>query len=176
MRWAGHLARMQDCRLPKQLFYGELQLGKRPRHKPKKRYKDVVKHNLKVLGINVEDWEKSATNRPTWRRLVYEGCRRFEAKQLEHTILRRALRKQHTSGILETLCTLQPNPLCDVCGRVCLSRAGLLSHMRSHEAKRPSEKHMFTEAGDLTCHLCDRMCKSKAGLLSHIRAHKRAPL
>ena len=134
MRWAGHLARMEDSRLPKQLFYGELQLGKRPRHKPRKRYKDVVKNNLKILGINVEDWEKSATNRPTWRRLVYEGCRSFEAKRLEHSILKRALRKQHTSGALETLRTLQPNHLCDVCGRVCLSRAGLLSHMRSHEA------------------------------------------
>ena len=158
-----------------QLFYGELQAGKRPRHKPRKCYKDIVKNNLKILGINVEDWEKSATNRLTWRRLVYEGCRSFEAKRLEHSILKRALRKQHTSGILETLCTLQPNHLCDVCGRVCLSRAGLLSHMQFHEAGRPSEKHMFTETGDLACHLCDRMCKSKAGLLSHICAHKRAP-
>ena len=26
MRWVGHLARMEGGRLPKQLFYGELQL------------------------------------------------------------------------------------------------------------------------------------------------------
>ena len=35
MRWAGHGVRMQEERLPKQLFYGELVNGKRPQHKPK---------------------------------------------------------------------------------------------------------------------------------------------
>ena len=115
-----------------------------------------------------------AADRPAWRRLVYEGCRRFEARRLEHSILKRALRKQHMSGVLATVPTQQPDHLCDVCDRVCLSRAGLLCHMRSYGTRRPDEGHVFTE--DLACHLCDRMCKSRAGLLSHIRAHKRAPL
>ena len=62
MHWVGHLTRMEDDRLPrlpKQLFYGELQCGKHPRHKSKKGFKDVIKNNLKVLSIDVEDWEKS---------------------------------------------------------------------------------------------------------------------
>ena len=41
MRWAGHVVRMGDGRLPKQLFYGELTRGKRPQDKPRKRCKDV---------------------------------------------------------------------------------------------------------------------------------------
>ena len=35
IRLAGHVVRMGDGRLPKQLFYGELTGGKRPQHKPK---------------------------------------------------------------------------------------------------------------------------------------------
>ena len=173
MRWAGHLARMEDSRLPKQLFYGELQHGKRPRHKPKKRFKDVVKVNLKTLGINVEDWERMATNRSVWRRLVYDGCKRFEARRFEHSILKRALRKGHMSDVLDTFPTFQPDHVCNVCGRPCLSRAGLLSHMRSHVASQSRERQVYArvEAGGLECHLCGRTCKSKAGLLSHLRAH-----
>ena len=41
MRWLGHVVRIEEDRLPKQLFYGELIIGKRPQHKPKKRFKDV---------------------------------------------------------------------------------------------------------------------------------------
>ena len=47
MRWAGHVVRMGDGGLPKQLSYSELTRGKRPQHKPRKRFKDVLKSNLK---------------------------------------------------------------------------------------------------------------------------------
>ena len=54
MRWVGHVRRMDDDRLPKKLLYGELVLGKRPQHRPKKRFKDNVKSNLKNLKIDVK--------------------------------------------------------------------------------------------------------------------------
>ncbi|KAL8588325.1 hypothetical protein ACOMHN_019590 [Nucella lapillus] len=43
LRWSGHLVRMQDSRLPKQLFYGKLTEGLPPRGQPKLRYKDTLK-------------------------------------------------------------------------------------------------------------------------------------
>ena len=38
---------MNDVRLNKQLFYRELQLGRRPRHEFKGGFKDIVKNNLR---------------------------------------------------------------------------------------------------------------------------------
>ena len=78
MRWAGHLVRMEDFRLPKQLFYGELIRGKRPQNKPRKRFKDVVKDGL---NIDVDEWEVMTENRATWRKLAMEGCIEFEHKR-----------------------------------------------------------------------------------------------
>ena len=58
LRWAGHIVRMDDSRLPKQLFYGEMWEGKRGASKPKKRFKDTIKLYLKQSGISVDQWEK----------------------------------------------------------------------------------------------------------------------
>ena len=38
VRWVGHIVRMDDDRLPRQLFYGEMWEGKRSALKPKKRF------------------------------------------------------------------------------------------------------------------------------------------
>ena len=54
---------MGDGRLTKQLFYGEPTKGKRPQHKPRKRFKDVLKSNLKELEIDLDDWE-ALTKKP----------------------------------------------------------------------------------------------------------------
>ena len=40
LRWVGHVIWLADDRIPKQLLYGELSVGSRPQHKPKKRFKD----------------------------------------------------------------------------------------------------------------------------------------
>jgi len=37
LRWTGHVARMNEIRLPKRILYGELALGKRSRGHPKAR-------------------------------------------------------------------------------------------------------------------------------------------
>ena len=58
LRWTGHVARMEDTRLPKQIFYSQLKEGKRKRGGQKKRYKDApegqheeMQHRLQQLGI-----------------------------------------------------------------------------------------------------------------------------
>ncbi|XP_078667366.1 uncharacterized protein LOC144909177 [Branchiostoma floridae x Branchiostoma belcheri] len=46
LRWAGHVYRMEDHRLPKIVLYGELSTGQRNRGAPKKRFKDCLKKSL----------------------------------------------------------------------------------------------------------------------------------
>ena len=52
LRWAGHVIRMEDVRMPKEVFLGELQEGKRDSGAPRKRYKDQLKRQLAQAGIS----------------------------------------------------------------------------------------------------------------------------
>ena len=49
---------MDDGRLPMQLFFSEMWEGKRSALKPKKSFKDAIKHYLKQSGLSVEQWNK----------------------------------------------------------------------------------------------------------------------
>ena len=60
LRWAGHVTRMEDVRMPKAVFFSELQEGKRDRGAPKKRYKDQLKRQLAQTGINHQSWQLEA--------------------------------------------------------------------------------------------------------------------
>ena len=53
-RWTGHVIRMPDEGLPKTVFYGELQEGKRSQGGKKKRYKDTLRfrHTNGILGTD----------------------------------------------------------------------------------------------------------------------------
>ena len=66
LRWAGHVTRMSDERLPKRVLYGELLAGARSQGGPKKRFKDTLKASLKDFGIDHNSWETLAQDRPAW--------------------------------------------------------------------------------------------------------------
>ncbi|VDL93615.1 unnamed protein product [Schistocephalus solidus] len=64
LRWRGHLVRMDDERLPKRLFYGDVATGARQQIGQKRRYKDTLKKSLKQLQINSATWEDLTQDRP----------------------------------------------------------------------------------------------------------------
>ncbi|BHF72548.1 hypothetical protein SprV_0401561500 [Sparganum proliferum] len=74
-----HLARMDDERLPKRLFYGDVSTGSRQKGQIR-RYKDTLKTSLKCRQINPANWEDLVRDRPTWR-TVKTGAAIFEAKR-----------------------------------------------------------------------------------------------
>ena len=93
LRWAGHVHRMDDCRLPKRLLYGELSTGKRSLGRPKLRYKETLNASLKQCGTPYTTWEESAEDRPSWRFLVKSGVATFEERRIRDKEKKRQRRK-----------------------------------------------------------------------------------
>ena len=127
LRWTGHIIRMDESRIPRQLFYGELSQGRRNQGRPKKRYKDNLKSNLKWAGIQPKELETAAANRSGWRATVQRAARNFELDRRLYIAAARDRRKRAAKAPITTGGTP-----CPICGRVCASDFGLQSHMRVH--------------------------------------------
>ena len=70
LRWAGHVARMGEERLPKQVMFNIPQ-GRRPLGRPRMRWKDNIKKDAELLGVEDPDrWWDVALDRGEWRGLV----------------------------------------------------------------------------------------------------------
>ena len=82
LRWAGHVTRMEDVRMPKAVFFSELQEGKRDRDAPRKRYKDKLKRQLAQAGISYQSWQQEASDRDSWRSSVRKVSCEFEAREV----------------------------------------------------------------------------------------------
>ena len=65
LRWAGHVARMEEGRSAFKLL-----TGKRPLGRPRRRWQDNIRMDLEEIGINAGNWLDSAQNRNYWRALV----------------------------------------------------------------------------------------------------------
>ena len=77
LRWASHVIRMPEERLPKKLLYGEL-TGKCSQGGKKKCFKDTLKASIKSFNIDAESWESVVQDRPRWRSSVTRGTAIFE--------------------------------------------------------------------------------------------------
>ena len=72
---------MPDERLPKKVFYGELQEGKRSQCGQEKRYKDTLKTSLKDFEIPIGSLEQTVQERSKWRGLINKGAALYEKRE-----------------------------------------------------------------------------------------------
>ena len=83
LRWTGHITRVPDERLPKTVFYGELQVGIRTQGGRKKRCKNTLKPSLEDFNIPPESWEHTAQDRAKCCSLIRKGTDDYEAKRVQ---------------------------------------------------------------------------------------------
>jgi len=127
LRWAGHVARMEDARLPKSVFFGELKKGSRSVGAPKKRYKDQLKKQLSLASIQHQTWQQLATNRDDWRSTITKASLEFEAGRSEASRQKRQRQKERATAQVPPTQAF----ICPKCNRSCASRIGLFSHQRA---------------------------------------------
>ena len=71
---------MEDGRIPKDILYGELALGRRTTGRPHLRYKDVCARDMKAVGIDTMSWEGLAADRTGWRSALKQHLKTGEDK------------------------------------------------------------------------------------------------
>ena len=69
LRWAGHLARMEEGRSAFKILTVK-PIGKRPLGRPRRRWEDNIRMDLEEIGINTRNWVDFAQDRYYWRALA----------------------------------------------------------------------------------------------------------
>jgi hypothetical protein len=68
-RWAGYVARMEEGRSAFKILTGT-PIVKRPLGRPRRRWEDNIRMELKEIGIITRNWIDWAQNRDYWSALV----------------------------------------------------------------------------------------------------------
>jgi hypothetical protein len=69
MRWVGHVARIGEGRKLYKVLVGKPE-GRRPLGRPRRRWEDRVRMELREIGLGGVDWIRLAQDRDRWRAIV----------------------------------------------------------------------------------------------------------
>jgi hypothetical protein len=69
IRWVGHVERMGEGRGVYRILVGRPE-GKRPLGRPRRRWENNIKMDLREIGINRAKWIQLAQDRVQWRAFV----------------------------------------------------------------------------------------------------------
>jgi len=92
-RWVGHVTRTEDTRLPKIAFYSELEQGTRSHGGQLKRYKDMLKTNMRACDLPPNELENLVADRSSWRSSFKKQVSDFEHRHILSLQDKRVLRK-----------------------------------------------------------------------------------
>jgi hypothetical protein len=69
IRWAGHVVRMGEERKVYRVLVGKPE-GKRPLGRPRRRWEDGIRMDVREIGLGFVDWIRLAQDRDRWRAVV----------------------------------------------------------------------------------------------------------
>ena len=69
LRWAGHTARKEQSRNAYRHLVGKHE-GKKPLGRPRRRWEDNIKMDLREVGCDLGEWKDLAEDRDQWRAYV----------------------------------------------------------------------------------------------------------
>ena len=141
LEWLGHVARMPNHRLPKTMLFGWLPQP-RPRCGPRKRWRDVVRNDLKEVGLEEDEWYREATrSRAGWRAMYQDG-----------------LELNRKSRIVEASVAVR-DVVCEVCAR----KFRRESDKKRHKCLAERQKPISEQRGAVQCQQCHSWFRSRAG-------------
>ena len=144
LEWLGHLARMSETRIPQRCLFGWLPQP-RPRGGPRRRWRDVVKTDLRKAGIEEDQWfDLANSSRARWR-AAYQDV--FEVDQ-------------EMSGPHQPV---SPRIYCPVCNR----RFRREGDRKRHKCTAERQKPVCEQVGAVQCDVCSRWFRSRGGLAVH---------
>ena len=100
---------------------------------------------------------------------IHESIESFENSRMQYIAYKRLIRKGE-QGPAPGSQSHHAN--CDICGKLCLSFAGLKSHLRKWAKSILHPNNVTASKAEPLCQFCGKFCRSLAGLKSDLRTHR----
>ena len=133
LRWAGHVSRLGNHRLPINKLSCNHSAGHRDKGASRKRFKDCLERSFGACDIDHRRWFILAENRDYWRLTIIHGVSSFENTgrvALKYKKHRRRNRNSMPSSYDQTFS-------CSRCDHASLSQIGLISHEYVYSQRGP---------------------------------------
>ena len=145
LEWLGHLAQMSESWIPKICPFGWLP-HPRPQGGPRRRWKDVIRTDLKALKIPEVAWyEKATTSRAGWRTTYRQACAETVTTEQQH--------KEQAPHQVQ----------CPECQRTFRRESDMKRHKCLEERRKPVSEQL----GAVRCPTCERWFHSSGGFAVH---------